>query len=220
MPRSRRDGTPAREPNRRRLSEAFAKTVRSDSTRVVVYWDTLHRVIVPGSACTRSAGAERVGITWATPERSHWLTHAGLPARSWLRSPRAQIRMQIGSRCEAGARSSRWLSVTSRSTLGSATRAGGKRTRSSPGTCCHVGPSSTSGTSGGRTSKPQRRPSQLPSWQIRFSQRPARSSAGRYGRTSSLRTRAPGWRRTTRLVASACSATPKSPRSGLTSARH
>jgi len=43
MPRSRRDGTPAREPNRRRLSEAFAKTVRSDSTRVVVYWDTLQR---------------------------------------------------------------------------------------------------------------------------------------------------------------------------------
>src|SRR5262249_17192439 len=43
MPRSRRDGTPAREPNRRRLSEAFAKTVRSDSTRVVVYWDPLQR---------------------------------------------------------------------------------------------------------------------------------------------------------------------------------
>src|SRR5262249_50613639 len=43
MPRSRRDGTPAREPNRRRLSEAFAKTIRGDSTRVVVYWDTLQR---------------------------------------------------------------------------------------------------------------------------------------------------------------------------------
>ena len=44
MPRPRRDGTPARsEPNRRRLSEAFAKTVRGDSTRVTVYWDTLQR---------------------------------------------------------------------------------------------------------------------------------------------------------------------------------
>jgi len=43
MPRSRRDGTPAREPNRRRLSEAFVKTVRSDSTQVVVYWDTIQR---------------------------------------------------------------------------------------------------------------------------------------------------------------------------------
>jgi integrase len=44
MPRPRRDGTPARsEPNRRRLSEAFVKTVRSDSERVVVYWDTLQR---------------------------------------------------------------------------------------------------------------------------------------------------------------------------------
>jgi integrase len=43
MPRSRRDGSPASKPNRRRLSEAFAKTVRGDSTRVVVYWDTLQR---------------------------------------------------------------------------------------------------------------------------------------------------------------------------------
>jgi Arm DNA-binding domain len=44
MPRPRRDGTPARsEPNRRRLSEAFVKTVRPDPDRVVVYWDTLQR---------------------------------------------------------------------------------------------------------------------------------------------------------------------------------
>jgi integrase len=44
MPRSRRDGTPARGvPNKRRLSEAFIKTVREDPDRVVVYWDTLQR---------------------------------------------------------------------------------------------------------------------------------------------------------------------------------
>jgi integrase len=44
MPRSRRDGTPARStPNKRRLSDAFIKTVRSDPDRVVVYWDTLQR---------------------------------------------------------------------------------------------------------------------------------------------------------------------------------
>jgi integrase len=44
MPRPRRDGTPARsEPNKRRLSEAFVKTVRSDPDRVVVHWDTLQR---------------------------------------------------------------------------------------------------------------------------------------------------------------------------------
>src|SRR5215472_11255518 len=43
MPRSRRDGSPASKPNRRRLSEAFAKTLRGDSTGVVVYWDTLQR---------------------------------------------------------------------------------------------------------------------------------------------------------------------------------
>jgi integrase len=43
MPRPRRDGTPASEPNRRRLTDAFAKTVRGDPERVVVYWDTLQR---------------------------------------------------------------------------------------------------------------------------------------------------------------------------------
>src|SRR5262245_42677304 len=44
MSRSRRDGTPARSvPNRRRLSEAFVKAIRSDSERVVLYWDTLQR---------------------------------------------------------------------------------------------------------------------------------------------------------------------------------
>ena len=42
MPRPRRDGTPARNaPNKRRLSDAFIKTVRPDPERVVVYWDTL-----------------------------------------------------------------------------------------------------------------------------------------------------------------------------------
>jgi integrase len=44
MPRPRRDGTPARsEPNKRRLSEAFIRTVRPDPDRLVVYWDTLQR---------------------------------------------------------------------------------------------------------------------------------------------------------------------------------
>jgi integrase len=43
MPRPRRDGTPASTPNRRRLSEAFVKTVRGNSERVTVYWDTFQR---------------------------------------------------------------------------------------------------------------------------------------------------------------------------------
>jgi integrase len=43
MPRPRRDGTPARAPNRRRLSDAFIKTVRPDPARAIVYWDTLQR---------------------------------------------------------------------------------------------------------------------------------------------------------------------------------
>src|SRR5262249_49952826 len=44
MPRPRRDGTPARSaPNKRRLSEAFVKTVRPDPDRVVIYLDTLQR---------------------------------------------------------------------------------------------------------------------------------------------------------------------------------
>jgi integrase len=44
MPRPRRDGTPARSAlNKRRLSDAFIKTVRPDPERAVVYWDTLQR---------------------------------------------------------------------------------------------------------------------------------------------------------------------------------
>jgi hypothetical protein len=43
MPRPRRDGTPARAPNKRRLSDAFVKTVRADPARAIVYWDTLQR---------------------------------------------------------------------------------------------------------------------------------------------------------------------------------
>ena len=44
MPRPRRDGAPARSvPNKRRLSNAFIKTVRGDPDRVVVIWDTLQR---------------------------------------------------------------------------------------------------------------------------------------------------------------------------------
>src|SRR5215467_8248491 len=43
MPRTRRDGTPARSANKRRLSNAFIKTVRPDPDRVVVFWDTVQR---------------------------------------------------------------------------------------------------------------------------------------------------------------------------------
>src|SRR5262249_20758553 len=43
MPRTRRDGTPARRPNNRRLSNAFINTVRPDPDRVVVFWDTVQR---------------------------------------------------------------------------------------------------------------------------------------------------------------------------------
>jgi integrase len=43
MPRPRQDGTPAREPNKRRFSDAFIKTVRPEPDRVTVYWDTLQR---------------------------------------------------------------------------------------------------------------------------------------------------------------------------------
>ena len=42
MPRPRRDGTPARKvPNKRKLTDAFVRTVRPDPDRVIVYWDTL-----------------------------------------------------------------------------------------------------------------------------------------------------------------------------------
>ena len=44
MPRPRRDGTAARAlPNRRKLSDAFIRTVRPDPDRVIIYWDLLQR---------------------------------------------------------------------------------------------------------------------------------------------------------------------------------
>jgi integrase len=43
MPQPRRDGTAARTPNKRRLSDAFVRTVRPDPGRATVYWDTLQR---------------------------------------------------------------------------------------------------------------------------------------------------------------------------------
>jgi integrase len=43
MPRPRQDGTPARAPNRRKLSDAFVKTMKPDSSRAVVVWDTIQR---------------------------------------------------------------------------------------------------------------------------------------------------------------------------------
>jgi len=44
MPRPRSDGTPARtEVNRRKLSDAFIRTVKPDPDRVVVHWDTFQR---------------------------------------------------------------------------------------------------------------------------------------------------------------------------------
>src|SRR5262245_15125513 len=46
MSRPRQDGTPARAPNKRRLSDAFIKTVRPDLERIVVIWDTLQRGLV------------------------------------------------------------------------------------------------------------------------------------------------------------------------------
>jgi integrase len=41
MPRPRRDGTPARPPNKRRLTDGFVRTVRPDPDRATLYWDTL-----------------------------------------------------------------------------------------------------------------------------------------------------------------------------------
>jgi hypothetical protein len=43
MPRPRRDGTPARLPNKRKLTDSFVRTVRPDPDRSVMYWDTLQR---------------------------------------------------------------------------------------------------------------------------------------------------------------------------------
>src|SRR5215831_18622609 len=46
MPRPQRDGTPARSPNRRKLSDAFVRTVQPDPGQIIVVWDTLQRGLV------------------------------------------------------------------------------------------------------------------------------------------------------------------------------
>src|SRR5215813_3028932 len=46
MPRPQRDCTPARSPNRRKLSDAFVRTVQPDPGRIIVVWDTLQRGLV------------------------------------------------------------------------------------------------------------------------------------------------------------------------------
>ena len=44
MPRPRRDGTAARAlPNRRKLSDAFVRTVQPDPVRVIIFWDVMQR---------------------------------------------------------------------------------------------------------------------------------------------------------------------------------
>ena len=228
MPRPRRDGTPARsEPNKRRLSEAFIKTVRPDPDRV----DRVlgHSPARPGAEGP-AVGPPRLEVrvldprawiplvlTSAMPGPLRWPMPASWRARSCIRSPRAEIHMLTGLRCVAGGRSSRWPNATSRSMPASGTRAGGKRMRWSPSTCCHDGPSWTSAASGGRTSRLPSRPSQPPSWRTRCWLRPARSSAGPCGRRSSLRTHASAWRGTTQPVVSGCSVTLRSLRSGPTS---
>src|SRR6266446_4804931 len=40
MPRPRRDGTPAKPANRRKLSDAFLRSVKPDPQRVMMVWDT------------------------------------------------------------------------------------------------------------------------------------------------------------------------------------
>ena len=166
---TQRDGTPARsEPNKRRLSDAFIKTVRPDPDRVIVYWDTLQHglalAVQPSGhrawKCVytiRQSGPR--WSPWATPGPYRWPTRAGWRAGSWFRSLRVETRTRIGSRCAAGGRLSRWPGATSRSTPGGGTRAGGKWTRLSLSTC-HGGPSWTSAASGGQTSRPPSRPSQ------------------------------------------------------------
>jgi Arm domain-containing DNA-binding protein len=119
MPRPRRDGTPARStPNRRRLSDAFAKTVRGDPERVIVYWDTLQRGLA--LAVQRSGHRAWKCIYSIRGRGARWyhlgnagaitLADARRLASKCIRSPRAKIHTRIGSRYVVGDRSSRWLS--------------------------------------------------------------------------------------------------------------
>ena len=80
MPRPRRDGTPARKvPNRRKLSDAFVRTVRPDPDRVVVYWDTLQY----GLALTVQPSGHRAWkcVYTSAPDVVHAGTRSATPGR-------------------------------------------------------------------------------------------------------------------------------------------
>ena len=126
MPRPRRDGSAARiEANKRRLSDAFVKTVRADPDRVIVYWDTLQHglalAVQPSGhlawKCVYTIhGRGSVGFNRQRRFDIAVLRPAKWPAGSRFRSPGARIRMPIGWRSGAGGRSRRWPPAMSRST--------------------------------------------------------------------------------------------------------
>ena len=98
--RPRPDGTPARsEPNKRRLSDAFIRTVQPDPDRVIVYWDTLQRGLAlkvqPSGhlawKCVYSIHGR--GSRWysiGNARAIRWPMPASWRARSCIRSPRAE----------------------------------------------------------------------------------------------------------------------------------
>lgn len=72
MPRPRRDGTPARKPNRKRLTHDFVMTVRGDPDRFTLYWDTLQF----GLALSVQPTGRAWKVIYTAQRRSRWV-HLG-----------------------------------------------------------------------------------------------------------------------------------------------
>ena len=203
MPRPRRDGTPARsEPNKRRLSDAFIRTVRPDPDRVIVYWDTLQRglalTVQPSGhlawKCVytvRGRGSALVSHRQRQGRIADRCPPAGGQDHG-IRSPRAETRMRIGLRCAAG------VVRAGGPTLRQGARQQAEQELAASGRAGRQVPAATLGQAGYRQHQAGRRQGRhrghrsARSWRTRCWLRPARSSAGRCGRRSSLRTRALG----------------------------
>jgi integrase len=98
MPRPRRDGTPARAPNRRRLSDAFIKVAKLNPKRVVLYWDTQ----LPGLVlCVQPTGNRSWKCIYSIRGRGPRWYHIG-NARSIAYADARKIARKIAGQVAAG----------------------------------------------------------------------------------------------------------------------
>jgi integrase len=69
MPRPRRDGTPAKAPNKRKLTDMFVSTIKPDTERVVVWWDVKQHGLV---IAVQPTGARAWKVVYSCHGRPRW----------------------------------------------------------------------------------------------------------------------------------------------------